>query len=874
MVVMITIVAFVINIGLFVKAKINLQNATDAAAYAGASVQARQLTKIAYLNWEMRNIYKEWLYKYYVIGNINIADVENPDAAGATINFKLQPDINVLSGVTTKDPFNIPTICIHIAGSKTNICKRYSVPGLPEFGSSNLPGAEEASRAFMDALITTKVNDCVDRTRLNMTVANTWAYNVLASGMDESLAGRGPAILADRQGAWPRAVELAMRIRNLEYAMNRPAETSKICIGGSSELTGCSKSIADIESENKLGNERIVKAFYSAYRNLGNDQDIEMKQSFTLTEIPPKKLVITNSTDAGALLVPSNRIPYEKQWVDLKLMMVNYAVFYAAMIPRADSATSGACDISKVAIPVPGYPLGFYKSPDVITYYAVKGEAEFVGMFNPFLENSVKLEAYSAAKPMGGRIGPMLFTQKPGESYIVGRTDKDKYRSIPYITSYDFNNITIRNQTYSEADGGGFIPGLPLPTNSRLSPGSFWLEDSKNPLGGKVTDASSIQFGVPNLVYDYDDPTTFSPSTYSLSDKEIHMIHASNPATEQPVGLFAKNQFKRFRGNALSSTISPTTLDAEIARVRAPTLYEAANYLIPTPNLEHNLKYKLDSFGFISSQQPARTLENGIMTIDAQVYAPLYRANDQEDVLYSNSNEVLSSIIEFMKTQESGMMKYRMSMNRAAMSIWSQKDKVAGGAAGSKQGYERAARGVSDLDNYGAGADVTQMPKSCDSLAGQFLYFYYGQVHGSQAPPESPSCPTPLGVLLEKYFSDAATETFSPTYYMFRYSFNPSADNMRFMTAYMPGPFTGVNPDGTFVSPISSAITDNMRRNSYSTKFVSLDSLRAGGEGTYDITTFPIMSEGDVNEGGGLNTSKTKFANPLDSTEDLSSIKY
>jgi hypothetical protein len=70
LIVLITIIAFVINIGLFVKAKINLQNSVDAAAYAGASVQARQLTRIAYLNWEMRNVFKEWMFKYYVLGNV------------------------------------------------------------------------------------------------------------------------------------------------------------------------------------------------------------------------------------------------------------------------------------------------------------------------------------------------------------------------------------------------------------------------------------------------------------------------------------------------------------------------------------------------------------------------------------------------------------------------------------------------------------------------------------------------------------------------------------------------------------------------------------------------------------------------------------
>jgi hypothetical protein len=876
MVVMITIVAFVINIGLFVKAKINLQNATDAAAFSGAAVQARQLSKIAYLNWEMRNIYKEWMYKYYVIGNLNIKEVENtPD--GGWMKFNFEADREVLSGRVTEDKFNIPAVCIHIAGSKTNICKRYSVPGLPEFGSSALPGAEEASRAFMDTLISTKVNDCVDRTRLNMTVANTWTYNVLANTMDQSLAGRGPAILSDRQGAWPRAVELAMRIRNLEFMMNREAETAKICINGSTNLTNCSKSITSIEQEKKLGNERIVKAFYSGYRNLGNEDDVEMKQSFTLTELGPKAVTFDNSSDASVLLVPESKVQsIKKQWVDLKLMMVNYAIFYAAMIPRADSATSGACDISKVAIPVPGYPLGFYKNPDVLTYYAVKGEAEFTGMFNPFVEDSVKMEAYAAAKPMGGRIGPMIFTQKTGQSYLIGRTDKDKYRSIPYITSYDFEGVEIRGRKYSETQTGAgvakFIPGLPLPTNSKESPGSFWLENPQRPLGGKLTNAEGVQFGVPNLVYDYEVP--YRSTGYSLASEEIYRIKSNDDNSQQPVGLYARNQFKKFKGTALSATISPTTLNEELARVRAPTLYEAANYLIPTPNNEFNIKNELDSFGFIAGTPVA--LQNGIQTIDAKIYAPLYKNNDQTDLLYNTSFEVLSAIFDFMRAQESGMEKYRMSMNKAAINIWNERDRVAGGAEGSKSGYERAAKGVSDIFSTGA-PDIRAMPQSCSSLSGQFLYFYYGgaDVLPSAAPEPSPDCPVPLGDLLRDYFAKNTSDAgYDPNYYSLSYSYNSNETNMKFMTAYMPGPFTGAGADGTFVSPLTNDISDKMRRNFYSTKFINLDSVQTGGDGRYDNRGFSIHSEGQVNESGNRNTSQTAFSNPLETSEDLSSIKY
>src|SRR6478736_3912972 len=66
--------AFVVNTGVLVNAKINLQNAADMAAYAGAAVQARQLTQISYLNYEMRRQYKKFLFRYYVMGNMAMDD--------------------------------------------------------------------------------------------------------------------------------------------------------------------------------------------------------------------------------------------------------------------------------------------------------------------------------------------------------------------------------------------------------------------------------------------------------------------------------------------------------------------------------------------------------------------------------------------------------------------------------------------------------------------------------------------------------------------------------------------------------------------------------------------------------------------------------
>lgn len=881
LVVFVSIIAFVINVGLFVKAKINLQNATDAAAWSGAAVQARQLTKIAYLNWEMRNVYKEWLYKYYVIGSLNTPGVEDPDkkiacSGGNCTDFRLAPDVNAISGATVRDDYNFPAVCIHIAGSKTNICRRFAVPGLPEFGSYSIPGNEEASRSFIDGLIGSKVDDCVTRSQLNMLVTTTWAYNVIpVNGAANTLAGRGPAIMNDRQGAWPKAIEIAMRIRNLEKVMNRPTVEKAVCIGG----IGSCDPIDNYSSEPIMGNERIVKAFYSGYRNLGNHIDSEMKDSFMLTELPPRKPEVASQWSASSLLIPE---PYEKQYVDLKLMMVNLATFYAALIPRADTATSGACDISKVAIPVPGYPLGFYKNPNILTYYAVKGEAEFAGMFNPFADDAIKLTAYAAAKPMGGRIGPMLFKQAKTEQAIYPRTDDNKYRSVPYLSSLNVEG-TYNKYLGGTVDPGEFGPGVPLPVNLSSSL-PFWLINEDDPVGGLATD-SKVQFGIPNLVYDFTDGS-MSPDSYTSNGERLFTIEPKNlDDAVKPIGLFNHDQFTKFRGD-LGGEVSQEVLAAHISRVRAPTLYEAANYLIPTPN-KVNKELGIDSFGSIAGEGASVPEISGLTRYTADIYAPLHRENaNHNDILYLNADDVLTNIISFMRAQKSAMDNYTSSLNQAAVQTY--RTAVQNGSAaavGAQALYKAAAERISDIGisdvmlNPGYMDHIGALPKTCDSLAGQFWHFYYGDSRFGTplANPDPATCPVPLAKLLQEFFSNPDA---SPARYRMEYNLYEGTmpDKKRLFSAYAPGPYNGVNLEAQLVPPSGFPNQQElMRRNFYSTKLVTLDAIQKSRN--YDETSnFAIYSEGDISSSGSTpDRRQSEFENYLEAdtiAPDLDSIKY
>ncbi|MBT6326799.1 MAG: Tad domain-containing protein, partial [Bdellovibrionales bacterium] len=267
--------AFMVNVGLFVKAKINLQNAVDAAAWSGAAVQARQLSKIGYLNWEIRNVYKEWMFKYYVVGQLANSKVASDTKTPKDFRPKVLSESGFAYDADAFSKFNAPSICIHFDNDSFNICAVAGSPGLPRFGDLGIAGVAESQKAFVNDMVANKANDCSRRTDLNFGTAMIWAYG--AGGTESGMQSDAPKIAADRMGAWPKSLEIALRMRNLEYIVNRPPVDQPICMGGSSCKTV--QALASDASGTPL-NERPVKAFMSAYRNLSGGYDGESQDKF------------------------------------------------------------------------------------------------------------------------------------------------------------------------------------------------------------------------------------------------------------------------------------------------------------------------------------------------------------------------------------------------------------------------------------------------------------------------------------------------------------------------------------------------------------------------------------------------------------------
>lgn len=837
LIIIFSLVAFVTNVGLFVKAKINLQNAVDSAAWSGAAVQARQLSNIAYLNWEMRNTFKEWMFKYYVMGTISNerTHTANVDSYGGdAVDWRLKR-FDPTSSTDQGDRYNFPTTCIHF-GSSNNICNVYQIPGLPRFKVAGLPNVSEQFEAAVNSFVEQKAKNCSDRTSYNFAAAMNYAYSTRKQSLTDV-----PIVAAYRTGAWMEATELALRMRNLEMIVNRPP-TGSIC------AQGCETSATELNSVNgSYGyaiNERPLKAFIAAqkslgggiYKTLSTPQEYDLlAPAFKLTELSPKAY----EAETGSLsnfLIPTDAVfsnlgqeiaVTKKHYVDLVPMIFNYVTFFTTFGPRtgdsgeildeiSGTAMEAACASTKTALPVPGYIMGFYKNPDVLTYYAVKGETKYMGLLNPFDTDGITLSAYAAAKPYGGRIGPALVMNHNKDDSANAKGNQARNSDGGQVGRTADFVIGFQSELDPRPVSAG---GLPIPIDS-----NFYLRDETQIIGGTAAAVGSgdVKYAIPNMIY------TYPSSASSLNSERIPKTKYRDTTTLASdmvkAGLFNKEQFKALRANLPSAAMTSATLDQAsieeaIANARGPTLYDAFNYLIPTVD---GGSTDLDTMPIY------KPLPSGGPQPMYGLFAPLYGAG----TLYQNDTTLSSAINEYIDLLQPSVARYIDALGDYATELRNADSK-----------YETAANLISE--------SPVQVPPFADctsvSVAAKFDFFFKSDTLGS---PDNCDI-TPLKTAFKEYVVGIASaggrDKFHITTYMQSADASrPNAvDNKQISTGYAPGVSQGADANGS-VSGLSA------RRNFYSTKFIGMDTIMSNNGG-YEGKWFYVE-----------NLSGTSPSNPTD----------
>jgi hypothetical protein len=857
-----SMLAFIINVGLFVKAKINLQNSVDSAAYAGAAVQARQLTNIAYANWELRNTYKEWMFKYYVIGQLGQLPYNLKDTCIAgknKVDFRLPTP--PIAGFTPYDKYNIPSICIH-NNSKTNICPMFALPGIPRFPAVGVAGISEIHEAFVNKLVQEKGKDCSRRSTLNFLTALNWAYGSGLGDIPDS-----PLVVTNRPGAWPEALELSMRIRNLEMIVNRPA-IQEINLN----------TVRDLQTQaTELGyNERPLKAFWSAFRNLGGglykdcfdgavaginceSNKEELSLNFKLTEIAPNPFQAQPNTVSSFLIptgasYPSGGNVTDKQYLDLQLMPVNLATMFSTFVDTANNNVSlggvvseATCGVSKTALPVPGYILGFNKNPEVMTYYAVKGESKFIGLFFPTNgsgSSGITLSAYGAAKPFGGRIGPKLFKYN-NEQTVQARTDVNT-RSSSYVSGLEISALDEE-----------FKPGMPIPPGR-----NFWINSINTTVGGVPGTNNEVFYGIPNMIYDFDDENDLfaqrssSGTTVQVIGSSPSMINfggdplssCPNPAIGGPgLGLYHSPQMRALK-RSIGSPVAGSTLSGDevlrsIVRARRATKYDAINYLIP-------------DFREVTEKNNAIPLLQKIGDVAGvgfkyRLFAPLVGPN----LLYKTNSAVETVVNQYMGSNSKAIDVFLQALLAVANSI-----------------YNTPSTGANTFQDVPASD-----PACAHDMASRFHHFFKGN---------GPGCGLiPLKNMMVDFIANHTVNENGvdrSLYYISTYYTEPGAspklelDPEKVMSAYFPGVRLGVSPDDKAIAEhplkVQKFTSYSTKRNFYSTKFFQMAKVVDGPnmqnsstDGRKDYQKEPILREGQSKASDDLIKENVQLKNYLKS---------
>ena len=285
----------------------------------------------------------------------------------------------------TGDPanaFKVPAVCL-VFSPEDNFCQLTTSPPIALPNNNPFDAIGQALQGQLQTFEQIRQNNCGKIQVTNQTALILWLFNTELNvsnlnfqDPDLQLASQAIKGLAQGLGLYPRNLILSLRIRTLEKYLNL-SPIAGLDAQGANDLKTNSADPAKVE--------RPVQAFLSAFNTLGN-------HTFDAGSIRMDELLPAGENGADLLQLTEHRNNFEA-----------YYVAYDIGTPNA--AGQADCNAFPSAVPVRELPVGFSKSPDALTYYAVRLRATANLLFSPF--GPVQMKAYSAAMPFGSRIGPL-----------------------------------------------------------------------------------------------------------------------------------------------------------------------------------------------------------------------------------------------------------------------------------------------------------------------------------------------------------------------------------------------------------------------------------------------------------------------------------
>lgn len=456
--------AMVVNVGLLVHHKINLQNSVDLAAYYGAMRQAEVLNAVAHINYQIRQSWKLMAFRFRGIG---MSGNDRPDAP-----YDLKTGTIQSAGSSNAEYTCPASFCVAYQSWETNndtenTCKnpcgvqRVTLPGTP-FGSSLLGGLLHAALPGITSAVDALSNFARSTVKLNCEkhgVLSWYALGRYIFAFKNDVASRKRVLnrlansmsydtrdFMDLDGQSARRGALQTLWKNLTYQNQASIDPASGSGEGNFEFFnslaagGCGGTQGEESVPPRWLAEIFMKPIY-AY------MDGSCGES-SLVEYIVKPLNVTGDTG----------LPYYYHLIDPAIRE-----FIRAYATDPTNFDSGEARLYHTTI-------GYEKNPWCMAYVGVKATTKPKIPFSPF--SGVALSAQSYAKPFGGRIGPWYYRTWPQSApeSTGGRSDQVDKTLPPRVRSGD-GSISV-NDDFQRIDHARYV-GDEIGVKSGLTMGHY-----------------------------------------------------------------------------------------------------------------------------------------------------------------------------------------------------------------------------------------------------------------------------------------------------------------------------------------------------------------------------------------------------------------
>lgn len=556
--------AMIINVGLLVHHKINLQNSVDLAAYYGASKQAEVLNAISHVNYQIRQSWKLLLWRQKVLGTAG-AQVDNSVIfPSEKLEAGLTPQEQMAGGA---DPYQRifvrPTFCITYApfevagqrgstGNTENTCKNMwenvSQVTLPSADALYIPGFFNfgtSVAASIRSAATQAFARCSDTGALNYVMGSRF---VISHYID-----------ADERA----------------FLMNY------LATGISTDETNFYELSGDLA---RVGLEKTLRKNLTA----ANNADVSMEMYNSLAAASCRNTVGTDGANPPQWLVPIRTYPV---WRYLDCASNNNPnsgniqsrprhLIESQRPANTNTNTQLQEAITEVSRHMVARTtlVGFEKDPWCVPYVGVRATARPKIPFMPISDVAITAQAY--AKPFGGRIGPWYVKDWP---QAVAGAARESYKANARHPDMVETNGTVRVDNISNITG---IDDPNWSPNVSRFPGDILGFSSERVLAFFHSAINDIRTGPfpPRYTALTSGPTNY-PFPVMPPQDHVSYRYFDNVATGYGPGQSNSGPKDQLSWDTASNA-APRLRLLEIAAI-APTIYDL-NYYSIEPNFYDN----------------------------------------------------------------------------------------------------------------------------------------------------------------------------------------------------------------------------------------------------------------------------------------------